>query len=222
MQNVIDDLKRRLTDIVRTMQRIVPTARIGAVAYRDRDTGNVATAPRQSEDFVVKWSDLTFNVKKVQSFLGGIVAEGGGDWKEAVKEGLDAAMKNLKWRPDAKKVIIVIGSSPPHDQDNAAIRALIADWRARNGNVSTIDVSYPLHAEHERKLHRWLYGEELKEVTPLPEFYEELRSAFRDIARQGGGADVALGEDAALVRHVLVQAFGTQWEKEVGRVARGR
>jgi hypothetical protein len=222
MQNIIDDLKRRLTDITRTMQRLVPTARIGAVAYRDRDTGNVATAPRQSEDFVVKWTDLTFNVSKVQTFLGGIVAEGGGDWKEAVKEGLECAMKQLKWRADAKKAIIVVGSSPPHDEDNAAIRSLIAEWRARNGFVSTIDVSYPLHAEHERKLHRWLYGEELKEVSPLPDFYQELQQSFRDIAREGGGGDIALGEDAALVRNVLVLAFGTQWEKEVSRVARGR
>jgi hypothetical protein len=222
MQNIIDDLKRRLTEITRTMQRLVPTARIGAVAYRDRDTGNVATAPRQSEDFVVKWTDLTFNVSKVQTFLSGIVAEGGGDWKEAVKEGLECAMKQLKWRADAKKAIIIVGSSPPHDEDNAAIRSLIADWRARNGFVSTIDVSYPLHAEHERKLHRWLYGEELKEVSPLPEFYEELQRSFREIAREGGGGDIKLGEDAALVRNVLVLAFGTQWEKELSRVARGR
>jgi hypothetical protein len=222
MQNIIDDLKRRLTDVVRTMQRLVPTARIGAVAYRDRDTGNVATAPRQSEDFVVKWSDLTFNVNKVQSFLGGIVAEGGGNWKEAVKEGLDCAMKQLKWRADAKKVIIIVGSSPPHDEDVPAIKNLIADWRNRNGFVSTIDVSYPLHAEHERKLHRWLYGEEPKEITPLPDFYGELQASFRDISRQGGGTNIKLGEDAALVRNVLVLAFGTQWEREVGRVARGR
>lgn len=222
MQNIIDDLKRRLTDIVRTMQRIVPTARIGAVAYRDRDTGNVATAPRQSEDFVVKWTDLTFNVSKVQTFLGGIVAEGGGDWKEAVKEGLECAMKQLKWRPDAKKAIIVVGSSPPHDEDLPAIRNLIADWRTRNGFVSTIDVSYPLHAEHERKLHRWLYGEELKEISPLPDFYQELKQSFHEISKQGGGTDIALGEDAAIVRSVLVLAFGSQWEKEVGRVARGR
>jgi len=222
MQNIIDDLKRRLTDVVRTMQRLVPTARIGAVAYRDRDTGNIATAPRQSEDFVVKWSDLTFNVSKVQSFLGGIVAEGGGDWPEAVKEGLECAMKQLKWRADAKKVIIIVGSSPPHENDLSAIHGLIADWRNRNGYVSTIDVSYPLHAEHERKLHRWLYGDELKEITPLPDFYRELQASFHEISKQGGGTDIALGEDAALVRNVLVLAFGTQWEKEVGRVARGR
>ncbi|HXJ33110.1 MAG TPA: vWA domain-containing protein [Candidatus Eisenbacteria bacterium] len=222
MQNIIDDLKRRLQDLVRTMQRLVPTARIGAVAYRDRTDDKVATAPRQSEDFLVKWSDLTYNASKVQSFLGGIVAEGGGDWKEAVKEGLETAMKQLKWRPDAKKVIIIVGSSPPHDEDLPAIRNLIADWRARNGYVSTIDVSYPLHAEHERKLNRWLYGEEPKEISPLPEFYKELQQSFHEISKQGGGTDVALGEDAALVRNVLVLAFGSQWEKEVGRVARGR
>ncbi len=222
MQNIIDDLKRRLSDVVRTMQRLVPTARIGAVAYRDRDDDNIATAPRQSEDFLVKWTDLTFNVSKVQSFLGGIVAEGGGDWPEAVKDGLDCAMKQLKWRADAKKVIIIVGSSPPHEKDWPAIRSLVADWRARNGFVSTIDVSWPLHAEAERKLHRWLYGEELKEVSPLPDFYKELQEAFHEISKQGGGNDIALGDDPALVRNVLVLAFGTQWEKEVGRVARGR
>ncbi len=37
MQNVIDDMKDRLSTLVGTMQRLVPTARIGAVAYRDRD-----------------------------------------------------------------------------------------------------------------------------------------------------------------------------------------
>ena len=54
MQNVIDDLKRRLDDLVVTMQRLVPNARIGAVAFRDRADDKIATAPRQSEDFLVK------------------------------------------------------------------------------------------------------------------------------------------------------------------------
>jgi len=222
MQMIIDDLKVRLGDFAGTMQRLVPTARIGAVVYRDRDDGKVATAPRQSEDFVVKWSDLTFNTRKVQTFLGGIVAEGGGDWKEAVREGLETAMTQLKWRPEAKKVIIVIGSSPPHDADVPKLRQLVADWHARGGVVSTVDVSQKLHEQHARKLHRWLYGEELAEVTSLPEFYTEIRESFRDISRTGGGDSIALGQDQALMRHVLVLAFGPQWEKDVSRVARGR
>ena len=59
----------------------------------------------------------------MQSFLDGIVAEGGGDWEEAVKDGLEAAMQKLKWRQDAKKVIILVGSSPPHEQDIAGAPA---------------------------------------------------------------------------------------------------
>src|SRR5437868_1316510 len=154
MQNVIDEIRRRMDDLAATMQRLVPTARIGAVAYRDRDDDKVATAPRQSEDFLVKWTDLTFNVKKVQTFLDGIVAEGGGDWPEAVKDGLECAMRQLKWRQDAKKVIILVGSSPPHEKDVPAIKKLVDDWRARGGVVSTIDVSVLLHEEHERKVYR--------------------------------------------------------------------
>jgi hypothetical protein len=222
MQNVIDDLKHRLDDLVFTMQRLVPGARIGAVAYRDRDDDNVATAPRQSENFVVKWTDLTYASPKVKNFLDGIVAEGGGDWEEAVKEGLDTAMHQLKWRDDAKKVIILVGSSPPHDKDVPAIRNMVSDWHARGGVVSTIDVSLRLHEEHERKLHRWLYGDELKEVSPLPDFYKQLQDSFNDISHLGGGSAIALGSDQAMARSLLVQAFGAQWEKDISRVARNR
>ncbi|HJW70092.1 MAG TPA: vWA domain-containing protein [Candidatus Binatia bacterium] len=222
MQNVIDEIKHRLDDLVFTMQRLVPTARIGAVAYRDRDDGKTATAPRQSEDFLVKWTDLSFKGSKVKDFLDGIVAEGGGDWEEAVKDGFECAMKQLKWRPDAKKVIILVGSSPPHDQDVPALRDLVQQWQAQGGVVSTIDVSLRLHEEHERKLHRWLYGDELKTVSPLPDFYKQVQDSFEDISRRGGGQSIALGQDQALVRYLLVLTFGQQWEKDVSRVARNR
>src|SRR5439155_16808138 len=109
MQSIIDDLKRRMDDLAATLQRLVPTARVGGVAYRDRDEAKGPTGPRQSEDFVVKWTDLTFNVKKVQAFFNGLVAEGGGDWPEAVRAGLETAMRQMKWRSDAKKVIIIVG-----------------------------------------------------------------------------------------------------------------
>ena len=221
MQNVIDEIKKRLDDLAVTLQRLVPTARIGAVAYRDRDDDKVATAPRQSEDFLVRWSDLTFNVKKVQTFLDGIVAEGGGDWEEAVKDGLECAMRQLKWRTDAKKVIILVGSSPPHERDVPAIRTLVTDWRARGGVVSAIDVSLLLHEEHERKMYRWLHGEEAKEISPLPDFYKQVSESFGEIAKLGGGEEIAMGQQQVIVRHLLVLAFGPQWEKDVARIARG-
>jgi hypothetical protein len=221
MQNIIDEIKRRMDDLAATMQRLVPTARVGAVAYRDRDDGKVATAPRQSEDFLVRWSDLTFNVKKVQTFLDGIVAEGGGDWEEAVKEGLECAMRQLKWRQDAKKVIILVGSSPPHEKDVPAIKKLVDEWHARGGVVSTIDVSLVLHREHERKIYRWLHGEDPKEISPLPDFYKQVSESFGEIAREGGGELIAMDKQQAVVHHLLALTFGPKWEKDVARIARG-
>jgi von Willebrand factor type A domain len=221
MQNIVDQLKRKLADMVDHMQRLVPGARIGAVAFRDRDDDKVATAPRQSEPFVVKWTDLTFNPKKVQSFLNGIVAEGGGDWEEAVKEGVDAAIGSLKWREDAKKVIIIVGSSPPHKNDMAGLQQTVRNWRARGGVVSTIDVSALLHEEHERRMNKWLYGDEPRTISPLPEFYQELKQAFAALARDGGGDNVALSTDSGLARHILVLAFGPQWQAEIGKATRG-
>jgi len=221
MQDVIDEIKRRMDDLAATMQRLVPTARIGAVAYRDRDDEKSASAPRQSEDFLVRWTDLTFNGKKVRTFLDGIVAEGGGDWEEAVKDGLETAMRQFKWRADAKKVIIIVGSSPPHARDVPAIRRLIAEWRGRGGVVSTIDVSQLLHEESERKLYKWLHGEEEKEVSPLPDFYKEVEQSFGEIAHEGGGEMIAMGQQATLVRHLLVLTFGPRWETDVARIARG-
>jgi hypothetical protein len=220
MQNVIDAMKNRLDDLAVTMQRLVPTARVGAVAFRDRDDGKVATAPRKSEDFLVKWSDLTFNVKKVQAFLNGIVAEGGGTGRSG--EGAGDRGRQLKWRADAKKVIILVGSSPPHQQDVPAIRKLLDDWRGRGGVVSTIDVSLLLHEEHERKLHRWLHGDELKDVSPLPDFYKDVTASFQEMAREGGGEMIAVGtQNNAIVRHLLVLTFGPKWERDVARIARG-
>ena len=221
MQSIIDELKQRMDDLALSLQRLVPTARVGAVAYRDRDDDKVATAPRQSEDFLVKWSALTFNVKKVQAFFNGLVAEGGGDWPEAVRAGLETAMRQMKWRADAKRVIIIVGGSPPHAEDVPAIRKLVSEWHAKGGVISTIDVSLRLHEEHERMMHRWLYGEELKQVSPLPDFYKELTDSFGEIAHQGGGELLTLGQDTALVRHLLVLAFGPQWQRDVARIARG-
>lgn len=221
MQNVIDELKERLDDLTTTLQRLVPTARIGAVAFRDRADRKVATAPRESEEFLVRWTDLTFNGKKVKTFLGGIVAEGGGDWEEAVKAGLETAMRQMKWRSDAKRVIILVGSSPPHADDIPAIKRLVAEWRGRAGVVSTIDVSRVLHEEFERKLHKWVHGEDLQQASPLPEFYKQVQETYTDVAREGGGEMIAMEQSGALLRHVLTLTFGRGWEKDVARIARG-
>jgi hypothetical protein len=106
MQFVIDEVKAHATSLVANLQRMVPTARIGVVAYRD-----------QGDEYVTKWSDLSFKTDKLRSFISNLTASGGGDWEEAVLDGVDAAINELSWRKKSKKIIVLIGGSPPHAED---------------------------------------------------------------------------------------------------------
>jgi hypothetical protein len=220
MQNIIDETKERMVELVRSIQKLVPTARVGAVAFRDRPDGS-ASPRRDEEDFVVKWSDLTFDGPKIQAFLGRVTAASGGDWEEAVREGIETAITEMSWRPDARKVMIVVGSSPPHADEQAAIDRLAARFAAMRGTISTIDVTERLHEEHERRIHRWLWGKEPEAISPFPDFYHEVRQSYDAIASAGGGVMLTLGSDDQLIRHLLSLTFGTEWQKEVARISRG-
>src|SRR6185295_6992893 len=124
MQFVIDDVKQKLSQLVGAIQKMVPTSRVGVVVYRDK-----------GDDYVVKWSDLSFHTQKLQEFLSHITADGGGDWEEAVKEALDAAVHELKWRKNSKKVIILVGGSPPHPWDVDDVMEIARSFHKEGGYV---------------------------------------------------------------------------------------
>ncbi len=206
MQHVIDEIKARSVALVERIQALVPIARVGVVAFRDR-----------GEEFVVRWSDLSFHASKIAAFINQLEAEGGGDWEEAVREALETAIDELSWRRRAKRVIIIIGSSPPHAEDRAAITALAEEFHAAGGVVSTIDLTKRMHEEYERKFKKWLYGTTPQSVSPLPAFYQEVRDSYREIAEHGGGEMAALGSNEELTEQILAFAFGSRWRKEVAR-----
>ncbi|MFQ5477126.1 MAG: vWA domain-containing protein [Candidatus Binatia bacterium] len=206
MQHVIDDIKANALGLVERIQHLVPIARVGVVAFRDR-----------GEDFVVRWSDLSFHASKIRAFINDLEADGGGDWEEGVRQGIEAAMDELSWRRRSKRVIIVVGSSPPHRKDMEAIEALAAEFRDTGGVMSTIDLTRRMHEEYETRLHTWLYGKPPEKISPLPPFYQDVRRAFRAIADEGGGEMAALGTDAELTEQILFFAFGSRWQKEVSR-----
>jgi len=206
MQFVIDAVKQKLSQLVGALQRMVPTARVGIVVYRDK-----------GDDYVVKWTDLSFRTAKLQEFLSHIDARGGGDWEEAVKDGLDAAIHDLKWRTQAKRIIILVGGSPPHAADVEAVRQLVRAFRAQGGYISTIDVTQRQHEEFDRSMWRSLHGTEAFKPSPLPEFYKQVATSFGGIARDGGGDLVSLDEDKVLIRQVLELTFGARWKVEMAK-----
>ena len=107
MQPTIDALALALGDMVDILDGISPKLRLGIVHYKDE--GELGSAGAK----VVQ--PLNKNVKTARKKLEKLRAFGGGDLPEAVLGGLDLALhKKMKWRPDANKLVIVIGDAPPH------------------------------------------------------------------------------------------------------------
>jgi hypothetical protein len=206
MQFVIDEVKTHAAALVEALQRMVPTARIGVVVYRDK-----------GDEYVTKWSDLSFKTDKLRTFISNITAAGGGDWEEAVLDGIDAAVHELSWRKKSKKIIILIGGSPPHPQDLPALEQLIRKFRQDGGSVSTIDVTDHLHLSFNRELWRSLYGNKPFVPPPKPEFYQQVTAVYSELAKDGGGELVQLADDKKLIRDVLVLTFGSRWQVEMAK-----
>lgn len=206
MQFVIDDVRAKMKELVGTLQRMVPTTRVGVVVYRDK-----------GDDYVVKWSDLSFNTQKLLDFLSTITADGGGDWEEAVKDALDATVHELKWRKNSKKVIILIGSSPPHPWDMEDVLGIARDFRKDGGFISAIDTTKRQHEMFDRQMWHSLHGSEPYQETPMPEFYKEVSKSYGEIAKAGSGELVVLGENKVLVRSILELTFGTRWKTEMAK-----
>ena len=84
---------------------------------------------------------LTLSPQKLSDFLNGIQAMGGGEWEEDTMGACEAAVNKMDWKPYAKKVIVLVGDSPPHKEDFAPLLALIRQFKSNNGTFNTVDVA---------------------------------------------------------------------------------
>ena len=100
MSLVIQDVKSRMRELVAAIHRLVPTARVGIVVYGGKND------PIQTQP-------LTLSSAKLESFLITIGAAGGDEWEENVRGGIQTATEHMDWRPYAKKVIVIVGDTPP-------------------------------------------------------------------------------------------------------------
>jgi hypothetical protein len=211
MQFVTDSIKSRLLKLIATLQKMVPTTRIGIIAYRDK-----------GEEYVTKWVDLSFSTSKLQDFVSNLKAGGGGDWPEAVYDGMEAAVNDLKWRKNSKRVVIVLAGSPPHPVSISSVLQLAQNFHAQGGVVSVVDLAEKMHEDFERAIHKsssGLIADDFK-PTPLPAFYQEFRSTMSSVAKAGGGDFLPLTEEKALMRQIIVVAFGSRWQVELAKYLR--
>ena len=208
MDFVMDDVKARMTQLAVRVRQLVPVARVGVVVFGGKGDP-------------LDIQPLTLSTAKLQTFLGSIHAKGGGEWQENTYGAVQAAITKMDWKPYARKVIVLIGDSPPEKDDFAPLLAALRDFRHNNGTLSAVDVQQEEHERFERAFWIKVHGEEPtpKEIGPLPEFARQAQAAYKVLAATGGGSIRSLSHDAGVNHQVMILVFGDKWQEEVSRFA---
>ena len=106
MQGLISAAQRQMVDMVDSLTQAGDiNMQLGVVEYRDH--------PPQ-DTMVFRVYALTSNLKKARRTINGLKVNGGGDAPEAVFAGVVAACQQLKWRPHARRIAVLVGDAPPH------------------------------------------------------------------------------------------------------------
>ncbi len=208
MKLIIDDVKAKMAQLVQAIHRLVPIARVGIVVFGGKgEKTNILP--------------LTLSPQKMSDFLGGIQAMGGGEWEEDTMGAVETAIDKMDWKPYAKKVVVLVGDSPPHKEDFQPLIALIRKFKGENGTFNTVDVAAEEHERFDREFWLKVHREEPPKISPLPEFYRQTQSAYKVLAVAGGGSMKSLTKDSHINQQVLILAFGEQWQSQVAAFGRG-
>ena len=209
MKLIMADVKDKMAQLVHAIHRLVPIARVGIVVF-----GGVGEK--------VNVQPLTINPQTLITFLNNVQAHGGGEWKENTYGAVATAIQHMDWKPYAKKVIVLVGDSPPHNNEFQPLLTMIKQFHdSMNGTFNTVDVAQEEHERFEREFWLKVHHQLPPKISPLPEFYQQTRAAYQVLARAGGGAMRSLTHNVHINQQVLILAFGEQWKAQVAAFGRG-
>jgi hypothetical protein len=206
MDFVMADVKARMTQLAVRIRHLVPIARVGVVVFGGKGDP-------------LDIQPLTLSTVKLQTFLASIQAKGGGEWEENTFGAVNTAITKMDWKPYARKVIILIGDSPPEKTDFAPLVATLHDFRRNNGTLSAVDVVEEEHVRFEREFAIKVNRDPSAPISPLPQFARQAQLAYRKLALEGGGSIQRLSHDANIDQQVMILVFGDRWQEEVRRYA---
>jgi Mg-chelatase subunit ChlD len=120
--SMADEIRSVKTHIVKIVNEVKngnpkPDIRVGLVTYRDHKP--------QEYGYLFRTYQLTRDIEQALSNVVRIQANGGGDYPEAVADGLHAGLHLMDWDNNAKKIVFLIGDAAPHGlgvQDSSFIQ----------------------------------------------------------------------------------------------------
>ena len=144
MGPVIGEVAMSLTSVVRVLQRMVPSIRIGVSAYNDRDTGQIPVV-------VMPVTSANEHLDRVLAFLEQLSSStvGSRTIEEDVGLGLEAAML-MNLRPDVRQTFVLIGDASVHlelvQETLYRVRNFVAGHKQRT--ISALYVPTPSSIAH--------------------------------------------------------------------------
>lgn len=121
MGDELSYLKTELVDVIHRVEDAHPSATVytGTVFYRD-----------EGDKYVTRRSDFSSSVSQTVDFIEDQKAGGGGDYPEAVHEGLREAVQNLQWGDNSRcRIAFLLLDAPPHEDQQVIqqINNLVAE-----------------------------------------------------------------------------------------------
>jgi hypothetical protein len=139
MTPALEEMAASMRAITRILERLVPSVRIGVVAYRDRDTG---LEPIE----VLPPTATEGGLPRIVAFVESLSASpvGSRTVEEDVYLGLQAALA-LPLRPQARQAIVVIGDAAAHPEESQTAFALAQGFARRSAasSLSALFVTTP-------------------------------------------------------------------------------
>ena len=189
--------KQSIDEIILEMSSPLPSLRISLFTYRDF-----------GDNYVYYGTPLTFDLEHLPGFLQSFIHGQGGDIPEAVHETVKAAAKKLNWRKDAHKVIIFAGDAPHHPELDKEFRYDIKKWATKENR----GVLHAIFTDTNRR--SMDIGRRKKREDPEA-FEHPYFDIYRSIAKEGRGRAVLLSDESALIKEILVLAFGPVWRADI-------
>jgi len=133
MGDEISYLKEDMMYIIQSLQKASPCTeiRVGSVFYRDK-----------GDEYVTRKFDFSPYAENALMFIGDQGAGGGGDFPEAVEEGLRVSNEELNWSNEAvSKINFLILDAPPHANEQVKIQEQIRIAAMRGIKIIPITAS---------------------------------------------------------------------------------
>jgi hypothetical protein len=134
MGDEINYLKEELSDVVRRVKaesEQMVDIRVSANVYRDK-----------GDEYVVRSFPFTNDMSKVLTNLSAQYAGGGGDFEEAVEEGLDDGINKHDWSEDATaRIMFLVLDAPPHNTPENKAKIQKAVTNAAKKGIHIIPVT---------------------------------------------------------------------------------